>query len=136
MNYSGLSPGRITIWYTFDSYEWTSDPVTRTDASPTRTPLGVCRNALEPTLTPSQAIRATGELGLDALLFHSIFDLDRHLDNGRIADFKAEASAEGVELSAGLPALHPDRFAADPDLATAGAGDSFVGFVRALVSSA
>jgi 3-oxoisoapionate decarboxylase len=106
--------------------------VTTTDASATRAPLGVCRNAFEPALTPSQVIRATGEMGLDALLLHSIFDLDRDLDSGRLAHLRAEARAVGVELSAGLPALHPARFTADADLIRVGKGDASVGFVRAL----
>jgi sugar phosphate isomerase/epimerase len=73
---------------------------------------------------------------LDALLAASVFELSESLDSHELADARARAHDQGIELVAGLPYLHPRRIDADAELLRAGHGDARAGLRRAIEAAA
>jgi sugar phosphate isomerase/epimerase len=87
-------------------------------------------------LSASAAIAAAAGQGLDALLFNSLFDLSDTLDSGALAEVAAEASRQGIALSATLGAVNPALPLRGDMLVKAGNGDFEAGLRRLVTLAA
>ncbi|HMR33093.1 MAG TPA: TIM barrel protein [Geminicoccaceae bacterium] len=96
--------------------------------------IGIVKSSLPDgrNLTATQALGAAAELGLNGLLFNSLYDLSPTLDSIEMQAVRAEADRLGLFISASLGALNPALPFRGAKIAEAGGGDIEAG-VRRLV---
>lgn len=81
-------------------------------------------------LSALQALQAARQLGLQGLLFNSLFDISPTLDPAELAAAGAEADRLGLEISSMLGIVNPALPARSQPIVDAGAGDLEVGIGR------
>ena len=94
--------------------------------------IGIIKSSLPNgrTLKATEALRQVAELGLEGLLFNSLFDVSATLDAAELAIVRAEADRLGLEISSMLGIVNPALPARSKPIVEAGQGDMQAGIER------
>lgn len=94
--------------------------------------IGIIKSSLPDgrSLTPVEALQAAATLGLQGLLFNSLFDISPTLDPAELATARAEADLLGLDISSMLGAVNPALPARSQPIVDAGGGDMQAGIER------
>lgn len=94
--------------------------------------IGIIKSSLPDgrVLTAVEALQAAAKLGLQGLLFNSLFDISRTLDPAELAAAHAEADRLGLEISSMLGIINPALPARSQPIVDAGNGDMQAGIER------
>ena len=85
--------------------------------------------------TPIEALHDTAELGLDGVLFRTLYEMSPALDGGLLAEIAAEAAHLGLYLEVGIGKVNPYMTAEFPEIRRLGAG-SYLGGMQRLIAAA
>ncbi|GAA2840843.1 sugar phosphate isomerase/epimerase [Aminobacter aminovorans] len=94
--------------------------------------IGIIKSSLPDgrSLTAVEALKAAAKLGLQGLLFNSLFDVSPTLDPAELAAARAEANRLGLEISSMLGIVNPALPARSQPIVDAGGGDMQAGVER------
>nr|WMC97138.1 TIM barrel protein [Aminobacter aminovorans] len=94
--------------------------------------IGIIKSSLPDgrSLTAVEALQAAAKLGLQGLLFNSLFDVSPTLDPAELAAARAEANRLGLEISSMLGIVNPALPARSRPIVDAGGGDMQAGIER------
>lgn len=94
--------------------------------------IGIIKSSLPDgrSLTAVDALQAAAKLGLQGLLFNSLFDISPTLDATELAATRAEADRLGLEISSMLGIVNPALPARSQPIVDAGNGDMQAGIER------
>ena len=94
--------------------------------------IGIIKSSLPDgrSLTAVEALKAAAKLGLQGLLFNSLFDVSPTLDPAELAAARAEANRLGLEISSMLGTVNPALPARSQPIVDAGGGDMQAGVER------
>lgn len=87
-------------------------------------------------LGPLQKLDVISGLGLDGVLFRTVFDMDPDLDPDRLRRIRDRADELGLYLETGLGNVNPYAMAEHPHLRRTGDGDTMLGLTRAVTAAA
>lgn len=85
---------------------------------------------------PRSDLTEVKRLGLDELLFFSIFDLSATLDHGELRELDQFAKDEGLSIGAGVGWINPCHLERAEHVSAAGDGDFLTGLERAVAAAA
>lgn len=85
---------------------------------------------------PRSDLLEVKRLGLDELLFFSIFDLSATLDHGELREISRFAKDENLSIGAGVGWINPYHFERAEHVTVAGDGDFLAGLERAVAAAA
>lgn len=94
--------------------------------------IGIIKSSLPDgrSLTAAEALQAAAKLGLQGLLFNSLFDVSPTLDPAELAAARAEADRLGLEISSMLGIVNPALPARSQPIVDVGGGDMQAGIER------
>lgn len=94
--------------------------------------IGIIKSSLPNgrTLTAASALEAAGDLGVQALMFNSLFDISPTLDPAELQAIRHEADRLGLEISSMLGIVNPALPARSQPIIDAGSGDLEAGIKR------
>ncbi|MDH4986951.1 TIM barrel protein [Aminobacter anthyllidis] len=94
--------------------------------------IGIIKSSLPDgrSLTPVEALQAAATLGLQGLLFNSLFDISPTLDPAELAAARVSANRLGLEISSMLGIVNPALPARCQPIVDAGGGDMQAGIER------
>lgn len=100
--------------------------------------IGIIKSSLPNgrTLKATAALRQAAELGLEGLLFNSLFDVSPTLDAAEMTAVRAEADRLGLEISSMLGIVNPTLPARSQSIVDAGGGDMQAGIERLVTLAA
>lgn len=94
--------------------------------------IGIIKSSLPDgrSLSAAEALQAAAKLGLQGLLFNSLFDVSPTLDPAELAAARAEADRLGLEISSMLGIVNPALPARSQPIVDVGGGDMQAGIER------
>lgn len=83
-----------------------------------------------------EALERTGKLGLDGVLFRTLYELSPGLDQGRLTELAEHAAALGQYVEVGVGKVNPFMTLELPEIRTLGAGSYLTGMERLIQAAA